>query len=82
MAGPRNPAAFPRTSVFTPQGHFSEGQEGMTLRDWFAGQALGSYFNYIEQSGLMKTVALDPGPLANFAHALADAMLAERAKKN
>ena len=54
----------------------------MTLRDWFAGQALGSYFNYIEQSGLMKTVALDPGPLANFAHVPADAMPAERAEKN
>ena len=82
MSDPRNPEAFPRTSVFTPQGHFSEGQKGMTLGDWFAGQAPGSYSNYIEQPGLMKTVAFDPGPPTNFAYALADARLAERAKEN
>jgi hypothetical protein len=77
VSGPENPNAFPMPG----------GYRGMTLRDWFAGQAL---------SGLS---ALDDGPgatalfsmakessvsvsaiLAAIAYERADAMLAERAK--
>lgn len=44
---------------------------GMTLRDWFAGQAL---------VGGMAGVAGDPAEFAEEAYAIADAMLAEREK--
>lgn len=45
---------------------------GMTLRDWFAGQALASaYCNDPEA---------DADEIASYAYTLADAMLAERAQ--
>lgn len=47
-------------------------QAGMSLRDYFAGQALPIVFGFIEHSN---------GPLlAQHAYEIADAMLAERAK--
>ncbi|MFO0806062.1 MAG: hypothetical protein U0791_23400 [Gemmataceae bacterium] len=68
--------AFPRAAG--PEGaSFCNGEEGMTLRDWFAGQVI---------AGLV-TLNLPPGEnspslpqFAMFAYAVADAMLAERAK--
>jgi cobalamin biosynthesis protein CobT len=51
-------------------------QNGMTLRDWFAGQAL---------QGWLASFAPDENPkskdLAKFAYELADAILAEREKE-
>jgi hypothetical protein len=73
-------SAFPR-SGFAPEGVRSEdcditdAREGMTLRDWFAGQAL---------IGLMSDPGLRPDNVAEFAHMasrlyqVADAMLAHR----
>lgn len=59
-----NPPAFPVVSDII--GHY----EGMTLRDWFAGQAL---------AGLMqKDPWADPMMLASYAFNAADAMLATR----
>ena len=75
MSQPENPSAFPEVP-----GDFNayEGRAGMTLRDWFAGQAL---------VGLMSHNAHDHCPLfgdgepfARDAYLVADAMLAERAK--
>lgn len=71
---PENPQAFPM-----PQGmkdntfEGNDEQEGMTLRDWFAGQAL------------ISAKDLNPQPftdenLAKAAYSMADAMLKERAK--
>lgn len=70
-----NPPAFPNN------GNRFDGRiaEGMTLRDWFAGQAL---------AGILPVCARDtPTPdetptqaFARKAYDLADAMLAERAK--
>lgn len=63
-------AAFPQLRI-TPTGHYSE-SAGMSLRDWFAGQALtgilahGSVGNHAD--------------IASNAYRFADAMLAERAK--
>lgn len=45
---------------------------GMTLRDWFAGQAVAA----MESFGTL----YEPEAIAQSAYALADAMLAERAK--
>lgn len=41
MSKPENPRAFPLPAAsFGPAGDFAVAEEGMTLRDWFAGQAL------------------------------------------
>lgn len=73
-----NPPAFPVVSDVI--GHY----EGMTLRDWFAGQALGAiitatsngqYHPAREGQSLIEGMAQD-------AYELADAMLAERAKES
>lgn len=74
--------AFPRPSTVwnLPDGRQTgtEDQTGMTLRDWFAGQALAG----------MASISLDDGDMvmgwadmAKAAYTAADAMLAERAKR-
>ena len=57
---------------------FGEGpsQEGMTLRDWFAGQALAG----LASLPTLTVKSLDDEPYSRVAYRLADAMLAERAK--
>ena len=50
---------------------------GMTLRDWFAGQALAALLSY---SGRHESEPMDAERWAWAAYAQADAMLAERAK--
>jgi hypothetical protein len=50
---------------------------GMSLRDWFAGQAIGSAL------ACMNPITIEPdanAKLARMAYALADAMLSERQK--
>jgi len=49
------------------------GEIGMSLRDWFAGQALAVLAD--------TNVQLQPCDLANYAYDVADSMIAERAKK-
>lgn len=41
---PDNPPAFPMPAAFSPECGTLPGQVGMTLRDWFAGQALAGDF--------------------------------------
>lgn len=60
------PSAFPVR--FGKDDQFAEA--GMTLRDWFAGQALESIADH----------STLPSSLAIRAYALADAMIAERSK--
>lgn len=65
---PENPPAFPRTGdqeSITPQ-------EGMTLRDWFAGMALQGLL-------ALERYENDIGHNAVMAYALAEDMLTERA---
>lgn len=66
MSTPENPFAFPcNPNVFSSD-------PGMTLRDWYAGQAL---------AGLSAAVqVVSPERAAQLAYEAADAMLAERAK--
>lgn len=64
--------AFPR---FVPEGHYngSVDEPGMTLRDWFAGQALAGLASRADRDP-----TLDGGLISAGAYALADAMLKER----
>ena len=73
LRNPNDDFAFPRTPVLESTatvGVWEHGQEGMTLRDWFAGQALGS----LSMASDLKTVA-------EIAYQVADAMLEQRAKR-
>mgnify|MGYP003385421611 CR=1 FL=1 len=74
MSACDNPRAFP-TQI---DGVNKHGSPGMTLRDYFAGQALvgilgGGFADTIPHSEAC-------GEVAQFAYHYADAMLAERAK--
>ena len=60
--------AFPRQN----DQHY-QGEQGMSLRDWFAGMALGGY--------MVSDLAVN-GPLAaQMCYEIADAMIAERDKE-
>lgn len=52
--------------------------QGMTLRDWFAGQALAGYFAY-KWAEHQNTADIDT---ANYFYQMADAMIAAREKQN
>lgn len=72
MSAVNNPQAFP-----VPNDANVNGQEGMTLRDWFAGQAL----NGLLASGKWDNCGVGfEAYIAGHASNIADAMLAERAK--
>lgn len=78
MSGERNPPAFP---VVIPDGcgGFQKVYGGMTLRDWFAGQVIGSFrydADFIAQAGAMNLLPEEHA--ASVAYAVADAMLAAR----
>lgn len=49
--------------------------EGMSLRDWFAGQALAGMFNH---AGWVNTIDNDQAEAAKRAYLIADAMIAAR----
>lgn len=66
---PDIPAAFPMV-IQTVQGAVAS--RGMTLRDWFAGQALAGLSAKNHAGGVS---------IAKSAYALADAMLAERGRQ-
>ncbi len=63
---PSNPNAFP----YDPD-HRTEVGRGMRLRDYFAGQAVIGLIDNVNQ----------PGPIAELAYEIADAMLIEREKQ-
>lgn len=77
MSKPENPLAFPRpmTRIQRIGGGITtdDGEPGMSLRDWFAGQAL---------IGLLanSTVDMSYEQIAVCCNKHADAMLAERSK--
>lgn len=66
---PENPHAFPYTSDYGIK-------QGMTLRDYFAGQALVGIL-----ASLPPNVDANPIGIATFAHECADAMLRVREAK-
>lgn len=68
MSAPENPRAFPRANEY---------QYGMTLRDYFAGQALAGLCSQHDATGMWSWL---PNDAVVVAYKIADAMLAERAK--
>ena len=67
--------AFP----FSPSPtHFSA--SGMTLRDWFAGQAMTTMFYPAIMESIRTDVDLNCDKVAEFAYLMADAMLSQREK--
>ena len=76
MSGPQNPLAFPVATT----SHIHS--EGMTLRDWFAGQALaGLCANAAYLDLLPKVSPASEKALAEVALSIADATLAARNKE-
>ena len=57
------------------------GEQGMTLRDWFAGQALPSIIEGARKILIATEQMPSSDRMAHAAYVLADAMLAERAKE-
>lgn len=70
---PNNPPAFPRSAAFGDGCH-DWGQEGMSLRDYFAGQIACGMAAFSGTSG----VSYCPTDIAGRSYTIADAMLAAR----
>ena len=70
--------AFPIQAYTRPNGDFQWEQEGMTLRDWFAGKALESHSYHTsippDEEGYAEQVA-------SLCYGIADAMIAEKNKE-
>ena len=73
MATKNGGPAFPYSSLAPEGPTVYKDNEGMSLRDWFAGQGLAGVLVH-EQA------FLSPERVAEWAYQYADAMLAERAK--
>lgn len=73
MANDDGGPAFPRTANDDDRNADIYSEVGMSLRDWFAGQALAG-----DIAGITNTA--DPKRMASVAYEMADAMLAERSK--
>lgn len=78
MSNQNNPRAFPLPH-FEQHGNFFY-QDGMTLRDWFAGQVIGQAAQADHQNDWGKSGKDHAPRAAAFAYRIADAMLAEREK--
>lgn len=66
---PENPPAFPVVHT-----------EGMTLRDWFAGQAVAAIIKQNCENVAHGSKPLSPREVASDVYGYADAMLEERSK--
>ena len=79
---PNNEPAFPVPDVHHPNGQIEYGSCGMTLRDWFAGQAMQQFVDQRDHTMWISErdkSARDDIALA--AYAIADAMLWARSDK-
>ena len=71
--------AFPRAISADAKNSLNHGMPGMTLRDYFAGQALPSVMHLCARDTLAPAESITQS-FARKAYEIADAMLAERAK--
>ena len=76
---PNGGPAFPREDYQTNgRADGGGGQQGMSLRDYFAGQAVAGFTSSADAEGAW--TGADPHTVAANAYQIADAMLAEREK--
>ena len=76
MSGGSVPA-FPRAATWSPDGQHLVGQQaGMTLRDWFAGQALAGAMAQHGSYG----IGNGPAEIAARMYEIADALLSARSE--
>ena len=75
---PENPQAFP----YVFRGPNEHAEEGMTLRDWFAGMAMQGFLAaFPPEFDLNEALdAIKSGGMAKLGYIVADTMLAEREK--
>ena len=66
--------AFPIPDTYYPNGQIQFGANGMTLLDWFAGQALAGLVSRLAYSGMFEDAA-------ETAYKHAEAMLAEKSRR-
>ncbi len=69
--------AFPMPDTVYPSGQVQTGCYGMSLRDWFAGQAVSGI---LASNSCQDNITSSEQEVA-YAYKIADAMLAERAKE-
>ena len=85
MTAPENPPAFPLPAVVNGNGDQTEGAPGMTLRDYFAGQADVSAYGPVDAfhraRGHRPTIDELAAYIAEIRYIEADAMLAARSAK-
>lgn len=82
--------AFPTPDLIYPNGEIQYGQNGMSMRDWFAGMALAgelASFSTHDSCAASAKAALESGieieeQIAFNCYSLADAMLAAREREN
>lgn len=83
MADDKGGPAFPVIPPADPRGgsmpSYPFPDQGMHLRDWFAGQALAGQLAFSPSDSFDK--AHQPADVARICYQMADAMLAERAKE-
>lgn len=80
MSWLENPKAFARPASLDGDGYPDHAQPGMTLRDWFAGQAFAACFTNATGFGDISPAQRDAqfAELAAVIYVAADAMLAAR----
>jgi hypothetical protein len=76
---PNGGPAFARPDALDHEGLTTFGDPGMSLRDWFAGQAMAGLMANSDLPDLFKG-GLPSRKLAEVVYVIADAMLAEREK--
>jgi hypothetical protein len=81
MAAPENPAAFPMTGEGFGSNHYNTWQAGMTLRDYFAGQALAGLMANASMPFAPDYAECEPSQIADASYEIADALLAARSTK-
>lgn len=74
-----NPSAFP-TQERDSFGYAKKDADGMTLRDYFAGQAVGSVMHLCARDTLLPGESIEAA-FARKAYAVADALLAARGQQ-
>lgn len=80
----KNEPAFPRPMVYVPCEGVENGQDGMTLRDYFAAKAMQGClaYSHCDPSTGNWQENSSPESVAKYAYEIADAMLKEREKTN